>query len=100
MATRRPYSHGMSKEDAHERREALRRRLFEQQGGLCHLCGGLMTLERRSKRAQPSPSFATFDHLRPASEGGTAYYTNLALAHRRCNNARNSRPIGDQNAGP
>lgn len=87
--TKRPFRY----RGGSERREQLRRALFEEQGGLCHLCGGLMTLERRetTRRGAVGRDFATFDHVKPHSEGGTCYFANLKLAHRKCNNARNSR---------
>lgn len=74
-----------------EKRELLRKRLFERQEGLCHLCGGPMTLLR--KRSAIGRFFATFDHVVPRSEGGTAHVSNLKLAHRTCNNARNSKSL-------
>lgn len=74
-----------------EKREQLRKRLFERQDGLCHLCGGPMTLLR--KRHNVGRFFATFDHVLPRSDGGTAHISNLKLAHRKCNNARNSKPL-------
>lgn len=74
-----------------EKREALRRKLFEEQSGLCHLCGRPMTLKRNG--LSTSPSYATFDHKVPKSDGGRSYHTNLALAHRRCNNSRGSTPL-------
>lgn len=77
-----------------ERREALRAELFARQRGLCHLCGKEMTLERnRYDKRGVSRQFATFDHVIPHSEGGTTHVSNLKLAHRGCNNARNSKPI-------
>lgn len=75
-----------------QKRDELRTRLFEQQAGLCHLCEKPMTLERRD-RAKAPKDFATFDHLDPKSNGGTSYYTNLKLAHRRCNSERGSEPL-------
>lgn len=78
--------------DARELRDQLREKLFKKQQGLCHICGKLMTLQRKRGTKIPS-DFATFDHLNPRSNGGTAYYTNLKLAHRRCNNARGSKPL-------
>lgn len=89
MSSKRPLRHGA---DAFERRERLRVQLFEKQAGLCHLCGEPMTMQRK-RGTVVGKNFATFDHVVPASEGGTAYYLNLKLAHRACNNARNSRPI-------
>lgn len=76
-----------------DKRDELRLKLFVQQNGLCHLCGEPMTLERKDRLRAPK-NFASFDHLTPKSEGGTSYYTNLKLAHRSCNSARQSRPLG------
>lgn len=82
--SRRPFtSSGGSWQDRAERRHALRKRIFEEQKGLCWLCGEPMLLDGRS------PKFASFDHVIPKSEGGTTYHTNLKLAHRKCNSARN-----------
>lgn len=81
----RPFSRGGER----EQRDNLRAELFAKQNGLCHLCGKLMTLQRKGKLGvSVSALFATFDHLLPRALGGTAYYTNLALAHRKCNSAR------------
>lgn len=77
---------------ASEKRERLRQRLFDQQDGLCHLCGTLMNL-LRGRATKVGRNFATFDHVIPRAKGGTAHYSNLKLAHRRCNSARNDRPI-------
>lgn len=66
-----------------------RHRMFEGQRGLCHLCGEAMLLEV----AQDHPEFATYDHLLPASAGGTKAASNIRLAHRRCNMARGNAPI-------
>ncbi len=81
-----------------ERREALRRQLFESQDGLCHLCGKPMTLKRNG--TSTSPSFATFDHIEPKSNGGRSHHTNLALAHRKCNNSRGSKPLSPPPTAP
>jgi 5-methylcytosine-specific restriction endonuclease McrA len=51
-----------------------------------------MTLQRKHGIKIPK-SFATFDHVMPRSLGGTCYHTNLKLAHRSCNNARNDKCI-------
>lgn len=74
-------------------RDQLRQQLFDQQAGLCHLCGQPMTLQRKPGSKTPK-HFASFDHVVPHSAGGTAYYLNLKLAHRSCNSARGSTPIG------
>lgn len=89
--SRRPFSRSGQR----EQRDNLRAELFEKQNGLCHLCGKLMTLQRKGKLGINAPAlFATFDHLIPHAAGGTAYYTNLALAHRKCNSARGHKPLG------
>jgi 5-methylcytosine-specific restriction endonuclease McrA len=74
-------------------REGMRKKLYNDQKGMCHLCGLPMTIHRRDGVKNIPPSFATFDHIIPASEGGIAHISNLRLAHRRCNNGRNSRPL-------
>jgi 5-methylcytosine-specific restriction endonuclease McrA len=96
VSSQRPLRHGP---DAFERRERLRAQLFSKQGGLCHLCGKPMKLERNRGKGV-GRWFATFDHVVPASEGGTSYYKNLKLAHRICNNARNSRPLAVVGGAP
>lgn len=75
-----------------QKRDELRAKLFEQQGGLCHLCGKPMTLDRAERTRAPK-TFASFDHVKPKSDGGTSYHTNLKLAHRSCNSERGSNPI-------
>ncbi len=54
---------------------------------------------QRGRESKVGRLFATFDHVIPHSQGGTAYYTNLKLAHRACNSARNDRPTPDA-SGP
>lgn len=75
-----------------EQREKLRRKLFEEQDGLCWLCNEPMTLERGDYE-NPNRRFASFDHVIPKHNGGTAYYTNLKLAHRSCNSIRGHKII-------
>jgi 5-methylcytosine-specific restriction endonuclease McrA len=53
-------------------------RLWERDGGKCHLCG--QTINMMSE--------ATRDHLVPLSKGGCTCSGNIALAHRRCNTRR------------
>lgn len=73
-------------------REMLRIKLFDKQGGLCWLCMRPMTMRRNGGSKVPH-DFATFDHVTPAANGGTAHRSNLKLAHRRCNSERGSRPV-------
>lgn len=77
------------------KRDRFRERLFQQQNGLCHICGEPMTLER-GRGSNVGRLFATFDHVLPHALGGTAHYTNIKLAHRKCNNARNERPLQEK----
>jgi 5-methylcytosine-specific restriction endonuclease McrA len=77
-------------------RDLLRYQLFEVQHGCCHLCGKFMTLAVCPTAKAPSPNFATFDHVLPWSKGGTTYYTNLRLAHRRCNSKRGNQSLSGE----
>ena len=58
------------------------RSLVRRDGDLCSICCYPMKL-----RADPNkdPDAATIDHRVPRSRGGTDYFHNLQLAHRRCN---------------
>ena len=51
--------------------------IFERDRWTCHLCG---------KKVHKSK--ATLDHIVPLSKGGDHTVTNVALAHRRCNNKK------------
>lgn len=62
--------------------------MMKAQKGACHICGSQMT-----KMGETKGSAATFDHLRPLSDGGTDGRSNLKLAHRKCNNVRGSMPV-------
>lgn len=56
-------------------------RLWERDGGICHLCGKPVNDMREASR----------DHLVPTSTGGCSCAANIALAHKHCNNRRGSR---------
>ena len=56
--------------------------VYRRDGGRCHLCGG------RVGRAE-----ASRDHIVPRSHGGPTTWTNIALAHRRCNSLRGDAPL-------
>lgn len=70
----------------------LRQKLYEQQAGKCHICGGLMIPPGTIKGNQSRKS-ATFDHLLPLARGGTKAQSNLKLAHKACNSYRGDKPI-------
>ena len=63
-----------------ERRRKIRIKLYNQQGGCCHLCGQRMKVPA-----------VTFDHIIPKSFGGENKQDNLKLAHFECNNRRGDR---------
>jgi 5-methylcytosine-specific restriction endonuclease McrA len=55
--------------------------LFEEQSGICYLCGAGMDLSY----TPGSITWASLDHKVPLSLGGTWDRSNLAVAHRGCN---------------
>lgn len=57
---------------------------YEEQGGLCFLCGLAMTLGSKERQADT----ATLDHLVPLCKGGTWKKENLVLACYKCNHAK------------
>lgn len=60
--------------------------MFEAQNGLCYLCGKPMTLDRDFS-GEPTPMFATYEHVVPKSDGGGGG-SNIKLSHKICNNRR------------
>lgn len=67
--------------------------LWEQQSGICALCGEPM-LRNRFEAAHAriwTKRRATFDHVRPRSKGGLDESANLQLAHARCNKIKGQR---------
>ena len=57
---------------------------YEEQDGLCFLCGQLMILESLCRE----PRTATIDHLVPLCKGGTWRKDNLVLACYKCNHSK------------
>ena len=55
--------------------------LMKRDKGLCHVCGQGVRLDEASR-----------DHLIPRSAGGSSARSNLALAHKWCNNQRGDKP--------
>ena len=77
------------------RKQALRRRLWAAQGGLCYYCGQPMNIERLVgpvPREVGSDNDPTIDHKQPRSRGGADTSDNLVLACRRCNTLKRNRP--------
>ena len=62
---------------------------------ICHLCG--MRVDEDDFTRSPAGDFIaganypTVDHLLPKSRGGSNHWTNLKLAHLRCNSAKSTR---------
>ncbi len=75
------------------KRDALRQRLFNEQNGKCHLCGGDMVLASWGSGRVPFPNAATFDHLIPRCIAGRGGIKNLKLACSLCNGKRGHRSL-------
>ena len=67
-------------------RRMLRVELFEDQKGLCWICGKLMAPLHITGASNPLA--ATIDHLKPRSKQGGWEKENLRLAHKACNTQR------------
>ncbi len=65
------------------KRESRKRTLRKMQDNQCCWCGKPMQNERPYKW-----DYETIEHLTPLSLGGTHAMSNLALAHKRCNEQR------------
>lgn len=64
-------------------REARKDTLRKMQDNQCCWCGKPMQNEREGKW-----DYETFEHLTPVSQGGSNEMSNLALAHKKCNEER------------
>lgn len=53
------------------------RRILERDGAVCHICGWFI-----------DPEDLTFDHIIPLARGGAHAESNIALAHKRCNDRK------------
>jgi 5-methylcytosine-specific restriction endonuclease McrA len=79
MATRREHSARPNRESLSKRLGKVARQIRERDGHACVYCGAT---------AETSGAHLHLDHLTPKSKGGEDVPTNLALACRRCNSAR------------
>ena len=69
------------------------KRLFAQQGGLCHYCKEPMTLERPTRHKKVADNMATIEHLEDRydpNRGKFAGQKRHVVACHKCNNGRNS----------
>lgn len=80
------------------KRDKLRQRMFTDQGGKCHLCGGDMVIASWGSGKVPFPNAATFDHLVPRCIAGRGGLKNLKLACHSCNAKRGHRSLDAVNA--
>lgn len=64
-------------------KQALRKLLKRRHGNLCMYCKVEMNLRDRTH-----PTYATIEHIRPLSKGGSNLLPNLGLACRKCNTTR------------
>ncbi len=64
-------------------------RVYLVDGGRCHLCGGRVRWRDASR-----------DHILPRSLGGATTWSNIRLAHRRCNSQRGNEPLDAARAAP
>lgn len=68
---------------------SLRNQVISTYGTTCHICG--RPIDLRISRTEPGGY--TLDHVIPKSMGGPHVLANLRPAHRRCNLARQAKPI-------
>ncbi len=65
------------------------KRIFIRDGWVCQICH-----KRVNKKLKyPNPMCASLDHIIPLSEGGHDLYSNVQLAHLRCNLSKGARVI-------
>nr|DAW83784.1 MAG TPA: HNH nuclease [Caudoviricetes sp.] len=67
----------------------LRNQVISTYGTTCHICGRPIDLSI----SRTEPGGYTLDHVIPKSLGGQHTLANLRPAHRRCNMARQNKPI-------
>lgn len=58
--------------------------VWERDSRTCHICGEDVCLEDASR-----------DHLIPRSHGGPTTFENVALAHKKCNSRRGTKPVAE-----
>ena len=72
------------------------RELYERDEGICWLCGELCDYNDKEYRVSESghgylatgPNYPSVDHIVPLSKGGTHTWSNVKLAHKRCNSKK------------
>lgn len=79
------------------RRRVKRKRMLDEHGWVCHLCGYLISPEFQN----PHPESMTIDHLTPISMGGAKWdVANMRPAHKSCNEARGNESPSTERPAP
>ena len=77
-----------------KKKHGRKRRAFKLQSGQCGICDAAMVLpgfnnkDRKRNRLAAVANLATWDHLKPASRGGSSCLDNLHLVCYACNQER------------
>jgi 5-methylcytosine-specific restriction endonuclease McrA len=66
-------------------------KVFARDRWRCHLCGKHSPENLRGSYDDRAPEL---DHVIPLSRGGTHTWDNVRLAHRKCNQVKSDRPLG------
>jgi 5-methylcytosine-specific restriction endonuclease McrA len=69
--------------------EIDRLKVFERDGFICQLCNE--PIDRNAR--WPNKLFATLDHIKPLSKGGSHTYSNVQTAHLKCNCIKGNKDI-------
>jgi 5-methylcytosine-specific restriction endonuclease McrA len=80
-------------------RSDLRKELASRHGWSCHICGKEVPRSLREipySVARPDPLFPDIEHVIPLTMGGAHWWSNLRLAHRRCNLQKAASDIGHE----
>ena len=69
-------------------RDITLERLFDRDKGVCHICGMLCNyddIETAGETMIAGDFYPSIDHVIPLAKGGTHAWSNVKLAHRKCN---------------
>lgn len=80
----------------HESRTISLSKLYERDGGVCWICGGLCDIDGDPN----SNGYASIDHVKPISKGGKDQWNNIRLAHRLCNSMRGNAFVEPTDSSP
>ncbi len=77
----------------HTTRRNRHRKIIARDEPPCHICGGAIDYQADDHL---SPASFTIDHIVPLARGGSDTLSNLAAAHRGCNQSRYTKPLPGQ----